>query len=108
MTQVYTFDIPVAVIKRWWSCLWLRTSPNQFSCTQFSAARYVDDLDTPYGFPGTSPQVPLAYKVANTVFTTNKWDKKNDENLSVLFMVFGQILTHDIAKLRPGACPPSL
>ena len=58
-------------------------------------ADYVDKYDTPRGFPGTKPKVPPANQVAQTVFRTERKNKKGND-LTTLFMTFGQFLDHDL------------
>ena len=69
-----------------------------FSTHTHTAARYVDRrrVDTPRGFPQTSPVIPSANKVSLAAFTALNTNAGNSQKLSRLFMAVGQFLDHDI------------
>lgn len=75
-------------------------------------ASYVDGFDTPRGFPGTDPLLPPANEVSTNLFPVERSDERereNRDNLSVLFMTFGQFLDHDIALApHPSRCDDSI
>ena len=61
----------------------------------FIAADYVDGVDTPRGFPGTTPVVQPANKITDELFNVEQQNKGTGD-ISVMFMTFGQFLDHDL------------
>ena len=70
-----------------------------FFYSLFLAGVYDDGVDLPRGHPHASDyeHLPTAHEVSRNVFTSVTDQTKNDKNMSVLFMTFGQFLDHDIA-----------
>jgi len=67
---------------------------------------YVDRrrVDTPRGFPGTSPIVPPPNMVTQDIFRAKVENQGNEDKLAVIFMTTGQFLDHDIAFGTHGKC----
>ena len=77
-----------------------------FCLLKQTGARYVDrrQVDTPRGFPGTSPTIPSANKVSMVAFEALETNGGNSRKLSTLFMTAGQFLDHDVGVSLHGSC----
>ncbi|XP_057290907.1 peroxidase skpo-1-like [Hydractinia symbiolongicarpus] len=75
--------------------------------SRLQSADYVDNLDTPRGFPGTTPTVPTAIQVSNAIFTVQRRNRQRARGLSAMFMAFGQFLDHDIGYTTHPTCDVS-
>ncbi|XP_066921652.1 eosinophil peroxidase-like [Clytia hemisphaerica] len=62
-------------------------------------AKYDDGVDLPRGHHQASDyeKLPTAHQVSHSVFKAVNSQVKNDKNVSVLFMTFGQFLDHDLS-----------
>ncbi|XP_057290808.1 peroxidasin homolog [Hydractinia symbiolongicarpus] len=75
--------------------------------TRLLPGDYVDGVDTPRGFPGTSPVVPTANQVAGAVFSLQNQNVQRTRGLSAMFMAFGQFLDHDFGLTEHPSCDVS-
>lgn len=71
-----------------------------------SAAQYNDGVDLPRGHHHATDykDLPTAHQVSTAVFKTFTGQVKNDKNMSVLFMTFGQFLDHDLSVAPHESC----
>ena len=103
LIKIYTFKLRMKRKKL--SKMKCKLSTNLYK-SSITDARYVDrrQVDTPRGFPGTSPVIPSANKVSMAAFEAIETNGGNSKKLSTLFMTVGQFLDHDFGLSLHGRC----
>ena len=73
-------------------------------CFLILAAKYLDGITVPRGFPQTKPVLPPANLVSQSIFNVELQNNGNDNGLAVAFMTFGQFLDHDVTEVPILPC----